>query len=143
MPHPGWADFSFDGIGTRWQISTRSPLPDGHRRRLLGVVADYDIAWSRFRPDSLVARAAKRPGTYEFPSGAAELGPLYGTLYRLSNGAMTPLIGGSLEHLGYDAGYSLRPAGPPLAAPRWEDVLEWDGTALTTRVPSGSSRMAR
>jgi FAD:protein FMN transferase len=135
VPHPGWADFSFDGIGTRWQISTRSPLPDGHRRRLLGVVADYDIAWSRFRPDSLVARAARQPGTYEFPSGAAELGPLYGTLYRLSNGAMTPLIGGSLEHLGYDAGYSLRPAGPPLAAPRWEDVLEWDGTALTTRAP--------
>ncbi|MCU1554790.1 MAG: hypothetical protein JWM13_2276 [Arthrobacter sp.] len=135
MPHPGWTDFNFDGIGTRWQISTPSPLPDGHRRRLLDVVAEYDSVWSRFRPDSLVSRAARQPGTYKFPAEAADLGPLYGTLHRLSNGAMTPLIGRSLAQLGYDADYSLRPGGPPLAAPRWEDVLEWDGTVLTTRAP--------
>lgn len=137
MPHPGWVDFSFDGIGTRWQISTPSALPDAPRRRLLGVVADYDAAWSRFRPDSLVAEAARRSGSYRLPAEAAALGPLYQTLYRLSQGAMTPLIGGSLAQLGYDAGYSLRPKGPPLAAPRWEDVLEWDGTVLTTRAPVG------
>jgi FAD:protein FMN transferase len=135
VPHPGWSDFDFDGIGTRWQISTPSPLPDGHRHRLLEVVAEYDAAWSRFRPDSLVSRTARQPGTYEFPAGAADLGPLYGALYRLSHGAMTPLIGASLARLGYGAGYSLHPGGPPLAAPRWEDVLEWDGTALTTRTP--------
>lgn len=135
MPHPGWSDFSFDGIGTRWQVSTPSPLSEGHRRRVFEVVADYDSAWSRFRPDSLVARAAREPGTYEFPAGAADLGRLYGALYRLSHGAVTPLIGGSLAQLGYDGGYSLRPAGPPLAAPRWEDVLEWNGTELTTRAP--------
>lgn len=135
MPHPGWTDFGFDGIGTRWQISTPAPLPAAQRRRLLDVVADYDAAWSRFRPDSLVAGAAGQPGSYEFPAGAAELGRLYGTLYRLTGGAMTPLIGGSLAQLGYDAGYSLRPGGPPLPAPRWEDVLDWDGPVLTTRAP--------
>jgi FAD:protein FMN transferase len=135
VPHPGWADFSFDGIGTRWEVSTPSPLADGHRRRLLDVVADYDSAWSRFRPDSLVSRAARQPGSYEFPAGAADLEPLYRALYRLSDGAMTPLIGGSLAQLGYDSGYSLRPSGPPVAAPRWEDALEWNGTVLTTRAP--------
>jgi FAD:protein FMN transferase len=135
VPHPGWSDFSFDGIGTRWQISTPSPLARGHRRRLLNVVADYDAAWSRFRPDSLVARAARQPGTYEFPAGAAGLGALYKALYRVTGGAMTPLIGGSLEQLGYDGRYSLRPLGPPLAAPRWEEVLEWNGTALTILAP--------
>jgi thiamine biosynthesis lipoprotein len=135
VPHPGWADFTFDGIGTRWQISTPSLLSDGHRRRLLDVVAGYDSAWSRFRPDSLVSRAARQPGTYEFPAGAADLGRLYRALYRLTGGAMTPLVGGSLAQLGYDGGYSLRPLGPPLAAPRWEDALEWTGTELTTRAP--------
>ncbi|MET4094807.1 FAD:protein FMN transferase [Arthrobacter sp. UYCu712] len=135
MPHPGWTDFSFEGIGTRWEVSTPSPLPEKHCRRLLDVVADYDAAWSRFRPDSLVARAARQPGSYQLPAGAAGLGPLYETLYRLSDGAMTPLIGGSLEQLGYDEGYSLRPGGPPLPAPRWEDVLEWDGTVLTISAP--------
>ncbi|HET9348607.1 MAG TPA: FAD:protein FMN transferase, partial [Arthrobacter sp.] len=135
MPHPGWTDFSFDGIGTRWDISTPSPLSGALRRRLLDAVADYDAAWSRFRPDSLIAAAAREPGRYTLPAGAADLGPLYATLYRLSAGAMTPLIGGSLEHLGYDAAYSLRPSGPPLPAPPWDGVLDWQGTVLTTRAP--------
>ena len=137
MPHPGWTDFSFDGIGTRWEVSTPSPLSGAHRRRLLDTVEAYDAAWSRFRPDSLVAGAARAPGRYELPAEAAVLGPLYRTLYRLTGGAMTPLIGSSLERLGYGAGYPLRPQGPPLPAPRWEDVLDWQGTVLTTAEPVG------
>ncbi len=135
MPHPGWTDFSFEGIGTRWVVSTAAPLPDRLCRKLLGVVADYDAAWSRFRPDSVIARAARAPGSYQLPAEAAALGLLYSALYRLSNGAMTPLIGSSLDQLGYGAGYSLLPGGPPLPAPRWEDVLDWDGTVLTTSSP--------
>ncbi len=135
MPHPGWTHFSFDGIGTRWEISTPSRLSDGQRRGLLATVERYDAAWSRFRPDSLVADAARSPGRFELPAEAAALGELYSTLYRLTGGAMTPLIGGSLERLGYDAAYSLRPGGLPLPAPRWEDVLDWQGTALTTTSP--------
>ena len=135
MPHPGWTDFGFDGIGTHWEISTPAPLSGAHRRRLLDTVADYDAAWSRFRPDSLIAGATRQPGRYVLPAEAAALGPLYETLYRLSGGAMTPLIGGSLEHLGYDASYSLRPGGPPLPAPPWDEVLDWQDTVLTTRAP--------
>ena len=48
---------------------------------------------------------------------------------------MTPLIGENMERLGYDATYTLRPGGAPLPAPRWEDALDWQGTALTTTVP--------
>ena len=135
MAHPGWTDFGFDGIGTRWEVSTPSPLAGALRRRLLDTVADYDAAWSRFRPDSLIAGAARQPGRYVLPPGASALGPLYETLYRLSGGAMTPLIGGSLEQLGYDAQYSLRPGGPPLPAPPWDEVLDWQGPVLTTRAP--------
>lgn len=135
MPHPGWTDFSFDGIGTRWEISTPSPLSGAHRRRLLDTVAEYDAAWSRFRPDSLISAAARQPGRYELPAGAGDLGALYETLYRLTGGAMTPLIGGSLEQLGYDANYSLRPGGPPQPAPPWDEVLDWQGSVLTTRAP--------
>ena len=135
MPHPGWTHFSFDGIGTRWEISTPSRLSGQHRRELLATVERYDAAWSRFRPDSLIAEAARTPGRFELPAEAAALGELYGTLYRLTGGAMTPLIGGSLERLGYDAGYTLRPGGAPLPAPRWEEVLDWQGTALTTTAP--------
>ena len=135
MAHPGWTHFSFDGIGTRWEISTPSRLSGELRRGLLTTVEEYDAAWSRFRPDSLIADAARTPGRIELPAEGAALGELYGTLYRLTGGAMTPLIGGSLERLGYDATYTLRPGGAPLPAPRWEDALDWQGTALTTTVP--------
>ena len=135
MPHPGWAAFSFDGIGTSWEVSTPGPLEDGQRRRLLGVVEEYDAAWSRFRTDSTVARAARQPGRFIMPDGAGALGRLYRSLYRLTDGAMTPLVGGSLEQLGYDPAYSLRPRGIPLPAPRWDDVLDWQDAVLTTTAP--------
>ncbi|MEO5778562.1 MULTISPECIES: FAD:protein FMN transferase [Arthrobacter] len=135
MPHPGWVSFTFDGIGTGWEISTPSTLSADIRQRLLDVVTGYDAAWSRFRIDSLVATIARCPGRYELPAGATDLGRLYGTLYRLTGGAMTPLVGGSLAQLGYDARYSLRAAGPPLPAPRWEDVLHWQGSVVTTAAP--------
>ncbi len=135
MPSPAQVNFSFDGIGTRWEISTPHPLDDRLRARLLAIVERYDGAWSRFRSDSTVGAMARQPGRYELPDEAASLGRLYRSLYDVTAGALTPLIGVSLERLGYDAAYSLRPAGSPLAAPGWDDVLDWDGTILTTAAP--------
>ncbi|HAP89718.1 MAG TPA: FAD:protein FMN transferase [Arthrobacter bacterium] len=134
MPKPGWDDFRFDGIGTPWEISTPRPLDASLRARLLAVVERYDGDWSRFRSHSTVSAMAREPGRYELPAEAAALGRLYRSLYEMTGGAMTPLIGGSLERLGYDAAYSLRPSGSALPAPRWDDVLTWDGHVLTTAV---------
>lgn len=135
MPQPDWEDFRFDGIGTRWEVSTPRPLSPAVSARLLAIVEKYDADWSRFRADSTVSAMAREPGKYEFPAEAAALGRLYRSLYEITAGAMTPLIGGSLEHLGYDPGYSLQPAGSPVPPPRWEDALDWDGTVLTTAAP--------
>ncbi|WP_426990307.1 FAD:protein FMN transferase [Pseudarthrobacter sp. Y6] len=132
---PDSENFRFDGIGTRWEISTPRPLDASVRARLLAVVERYDGGWSRFRSDSTVSAMARKPGRYELPAEAADLGRLYRSLYDITGGAMTPLIGGSLERLGYDASYTLRPAGSALPAPRWEDVLTWDGSVLTTSAP--------
>lgn len=135
MPHPGWSSFSFEGIGTHWDISTPHPLAPGVRGQVLDTVADYDHTYSRFKPDSLVSGLAAAPGSITLPTHVAGLGEVYDILYRLSGGAMTPLIGSSLDRLGYDSAYSLVPAGMPVSAPRWEDVLEWAGTNLTVREP--------
>jgi thiamine biosynthesis lipoprotein len=110
-------------------------LPAPLCARLLERVEKFDADWSRFRADSLVADLAREPGRHVFPDEAAALGELYSRLYRLTAGAMTPLIGGSLERLGYDAGYSLRAGAPPLPAPAWESVLTWSGTVLTASSP--------
>lgn len=135
MPHPGWSSFGFEGIGTQWEISTPQAMEPEVRSQVLETVAEYDHTYSRFKADSLVSGLAAAPGNITLPPHAAALGEVYAVLYRLSGGAMTPLIGSSLDRLGYDSAYSLVPAGRPVAAPRWEDVLEWAGTTLTAREP--------
>ncbi|MFE4198193.1 FAD:protein FMN transferase [Paenarthrobacter sp. NPDC056912] len=135
MPHPGWSSFSFEGIGTQWEISTPDRLGPLVRHQLLEAVGDYDMTYSRFRTDSLVSGLSRGPGTIALPPHAVALHELYAALYRLSSGAVTPLVGTSLERLGYDANYSLSPSGEPQGAPPWDDVLEWTGTALTAKKP--------
>lgn len=135
MPGGHWEDFTFEGIGTHWEISTPGPLASSLQSRLLGRVERFDADWSRFRKDSRVQALAREPGRHDFPPEGAPLGQLYRALYQATGGAMTPLIGTSLERLGYDAGYSLRPSGPPVPAPAWDDVLDWTGSTLNTSAP--------
>jgi len=135
MPHPGWDSFSFDGIGTAWQISTPAPLAPAVRTRLLQAVEEYDVSYSRFRPDSRIAELARAAGTVTLPDHAERLGSVFRTLYRLSGGSMTPLVGGSLEQLGYGADYALVPRGPARPAPPWEDVLHWEGSTVGCSEP--------
>lgn len=135
MPHPGWHDFRFDGIGTAWEISTPTLLDSAQRDSVLAEVERYDSTWSRFRRDSVVSRMSARAGQFELPAESAPLADLYRELYTLSGGAMTPLIGASLEQLGYDADYSLRPRGAAAAPPAWDDVLAWQGTSVSTTAP--------
>ena len=135
MPHPGWQNFRFDGIGTGWEISTPGPLSPALRTSLLAEVERYDSTWSRFREDSLVTRISVAPGQYGFPPEATALAGLYRRLYTLSGGAMTPLIGESLERLGYDPHYSLQPRGEAAPPPDWDAVLKWHGTSLCTTSP--------
>ncbi|MFE4542074.1 FAD:protein FMN transferase [Arthrobacter sp. NPDC056727] len=135
MPHTGWHSFRFDGIGTGWEIATPGPLPPALRSSVLAEVERYDSTWSRFRADSLVTRMAVAPGQYRLPPEASGLAALYRQLYTLSGGAMTPLIGKSLERLGYDPQYSLQPRGEAAPPPAWDAVLEWHGTSLRTTAP--------
>jgi FAD:protein FMN transferase len=135
MPHAGWQDFRFDGIGTGWEISTPVPLSPGQRSSVLAEVERYDSTWSRFREDSLVTRISVAPGQFELPPEATGLAALYRQLYTLSGGAMTPLIGESLERLGYDPHYSLQPRGEAAPPPAWDTVLEWRGVSLRTTAP--------
>jgi len=133
MPHPGWSSFRFEGIGTQWEISTPLDVAPAVRDELLETVAAYDKTWSRFRSDSMVSSLSRGPGRITLPDHAGALQEVYCALYRLSGGAMTPLIGTSLERLGYDSAYTLMPAGSPVAPPSWEDVLDWSGTGLAVK----------
>ena len=131
MQHSQKYTAAFEAIGTHWLITTDKSLPAS----LLSAVHDrievFDKTYSRFRKDSLVTKIATQKGTYVFPDDAIPLFDFYRKLYELTNGKVTPLIGGMLEKAGYDAGYSLQPK-PQEALPRWENVLTIDGPNVTT-----------
>lgn len=124
--------WSFDAIGTRWSIDTEVELPESVRDRVSSLVERFDRDWSRFRDDSLPARIRLAPGVHPLPTDAGPLLDLYDTLHELTDGAMSPCVGTSLEHLGYDAAYGLQRAPGWQPAPSWADTQRSGGT-LTTR----------
>ncbi|BDI23306.1 FAD:protein FMN transferase [Herbiconiux sp. L3-i23] len=125
----------FDAIGTGWQIDTAELLTPAQRQAVHQRVETFDAAYSRFRADSLVTALAENGGTVLFPDDLPPMLEVYRTLSDATDGRMTPLVGSSLEQLGYDAAYSLVPAGPAIGAPDWESALEIDGSAITATSP--------
>ncbi|MET1038365.1 MAG: FAD:protein FMN transferase [Aeromicrobium sp.] len=126
--------WTFEAIGTAWQIDTREPLAEDVQAEVLGCIKRFDTAWSRFRDDSLVADIARGPGEWQMPADADTLFELYDRLHVATGGAVNPLVGRTLSDLGYDAGYSLTASAEPAPVPRWDSV-DWSAPVLTTIEP--------
>jgi FAD:protein FMN transferase len=122
----GWR---FEAIGTEWSIETPAELDPDARDAVAERIARFDATWSRFRDDSLVAELARDGGRRRLPDESGPLLELYRHLHAATGGRMTPLVGRSLEALGYDAAYRLVP-GAPVAAPAWADAIAWHADEL-------------
>lgn len=133
-PAGGAGRFSFEAIGTVWHIDTPAELPTEVRAVVLNLIDEYDAVYSRFRPDSRIAVLAGG-GSVDLPPSGEVLGNLYRTLHHLTGGAMSPLVGRSLEQLGYDADYSFVPLGAAVPAAAWDDTFEWVGTTIRSEQP--------
>ncbi|GAB3602388.1 FAD:protein FMN transferase [Microbacterium aureliae] len=105
------AGWRFEAIGTVWSIETAEPLSASERRRVSAEIDEFDRAWSRFRPDSLVHALADGAGSVRAPADAAALAAVYDALAEATGGAVTPLVGDALAARGYDAEYSLADRG--------------------------------
>ncbi|MCR2762335.1 FAD:protein FMN transferase [Microbacterium sp. zg.B48] len=130
------AVWRFDAIGTRWQIDTPAPLDARARVAVLGVIAEFDRQWSRFRSDSLVAALAGGAEAVPAPPDASAMLDAFDALSAATAGAVNPLVGASLEAHGYDAGYRLVDRGAAPAPANWQDVLSWDGGMLRLTEPA-------
>ena len=124
----------FDAIGTPWVIETATPLTLDIENLIKSRIEAFDKTYSRFRRDSLVLLAAKEAGIYTFPSDAEELFEFYETLYGLTQGKVTPLIGSVLENAGYDADYSFK-ALPQQELPGLHDALERNKSVIEVKIP--------
>ncbi|MDQ4502036.1 FAD:protein FMN transferase [Sinomonas sp. ASV322] len=127
--------FTFEAIGTLFEVRTDEPLGDALEWALLREVERFDWVWSRFRPDSIVAQMRAGSGRWDLPSESSRLAELYARLYRVTRGAVNPWVGSSLERIGYGPGYELVPSGAPEPAPLWDDDHQWEGTAVVLSRP--------
>ena len=129
----------FDAIGTSWVITLLSDDTFEKHAQLEAdiyqTIEDYDKNYSRFRADSLVTKMAQQKNTYLLPDDAKPLLDTYELLYKLTDGAVTPLIGNVLSDAGYDAEYSLKPKllRPTLA---WDEAIEYNYPYLTIKQPT-------
>ncbi len=137
--------WEFEATGTQWSVSTDDLLPAAVRRDVTELVEGFETTWSRFRPDSLVSRAARATtgGSYRLPEGSARMLDLYDRLHRLTQGRLDPLVGADLVRLGYDPEYSFvvqetveGGPDPLLVRTRWGDTVTHDGDVLRVRTPA-------
>lgn len=127
----------FAGIGTLWTIDTPRPLRLSVEARIQAAVAEFDHAWSRFRSDSLVTALSREGGTIPVGHDGEAMMRLYTRLHAATAGAVNPLVGNSLEHLGYDPTYRLTPApGAPAPVPAWDGIFH--GTTALLTIPRGT-----
>ena len=134
-PPPTAASWRFDAIGTSWEIVTRAPLDAGTRTAVTAAIERFDAAWSRFRADSVVTALARGGGSMPAPVDADAMLDAFVELSAATGGAVNPLIGASLERLGYDASYTFSARGPVPAPPDWTASLSWRGGVLALDVP--------
>jgi len=127
---------SFEAIGTAWSIQSSIPLDAQVVDALHDLIDRFDRDWSRFRDDSLISRISQSAGDYVLPPEATPLFDFYRTLYDLSRGAVTPLVGRTLEALGYDRHYTLVPQpGVPPVIPAWDDAFSFHDGVLSAPRP--------
>lgn len=128
----------FEAIGTSWNISIPG-VPEHLPLKLLEekvitLIAEFDKVYSRFRADSLVAKASKAVGEYIFPEHAANLFAIYKQAYDLTGGLFTPMIGRTLEQAGYDAQYSLQ-VKTLASPPGWHESIAYMHPVLLVKKP--------
>ncbi len=121
--------FSFEGIGTKWDVEVYSPIimsQLGYLEHIIKKrVEKFENVYSRFLPDSFVNNALLQKGLVKLPDDSEKLFTLYKKMYEVTNGLFTPLIGQVLVDAGYDSAYSLKPR-KLRSPPRWEQVAEYE-----------------
>lgn len=127
--------YQFEAIGTHFEIVTpHSALSDSLKKEIHDAIEQFDSYFSRFRANSAVSQMARQAGEYELPEDTEPLFRLYEQLNVLSDGKVNPLIGISLEALGYDGTYSFVPVNP-VVAPDYRSTVRRQGRLLNLEAP--------
>ena len=74
--------FTFQAIGTFFEIVTKRELSSAEQGEVLASVEAFDKEFSRFREDSIVGAMAKSEGEYTFSKQSEPLFELYDNAVR-------------------------------------------------------------
>ncbi|MEJ1155955.1 FAD:protein FMN transferase [Microbacterium marmarense] len=128
--------WSFDAIGTRWEIETDEPLSEERQRQVAVIIDGFDRTWSRFRGDSVVAHLARGANSVPLPVDASAMLDAYVALSESTSAAVNPLIGEPLSARGYDASYSFTDRGAQPAPAEWQSIVRWNEGRLSVVPPA-------
>lgn len=131
--------FSFEAIGTHWEIDIKEEISKELEISLYKKIMDrieiFDKDYSRFREDSLVTKISRQAGEYAMPEDFDYMFQIYKKAYGATNGLVTPLVGDVLISLGYDAKYSLEKKSLVTAVPL-EEIVVWSKPVLYIKQPT-------
>lgn len=126
---------AFEAIGTRWEIDVFDNISVSEAENISAALKQrintFDKTYSRFRSDSIIMRLAHNTGRVELPPDAKPLLEFYESLYNITEGKVTPLVGDILTEAGYDESYSLKKKNALSPARRWEDTFAYKAPFLT------------
>jgi thiamine biosynthesis lipoprotein len=127
-------NYQFTATGTLWQIDLDTEHSSGLNqieKEIGAMIEQYESELSRFRENSVVRSLSGKTGTFPIPESVGHLLQLSQKLYDVTNGAMSPIIGGQLNQAGYDSSYSFKPKDlSPL--PLFSDVIRWESDKSIT-----------
>lgn len=119
--------FRYESMGTFWEITIWDDVKTALFNKLGEEIIDssnkFDNAFSRFKHDSLVQKIAKQSGKIKVPRDFVRMLSYYLALYELSERKLNPLVGSTLEDLGYDSNYSLKPKNKIATVPNLDKLV--------------------
>jgi len=125
----------FEALGTHWFIQSADGISSSLEKKIHSTLERVDKTWSRFRDDSLVVEMATKKGDYPLGNTDQKLLEWYETLYRVTEGDVTPLIGQTLADAGYDQTYRLKPKEQLAKTPGWNEVIERIENGVRIKTP--------
>jgi len=119
--------FSFDGLGTQWDITIfETPptgLPANLETSLHEMLQDFERKYSRFDTSSLIGQLNTVGKIENYPQ---ELGKMLDFAFEceeITEGYFNIAVGGRLEDIGYDSEYTLKQSAQQRNVPSLKEVL--------------------
>lgn len=125
-------------MGSPWEVQIYHEVSDVSffKENISRILDDFDATYSRFSATSLISKMSQEVGTHTVPKDLVMMLREYEKMYRVSGHKINPLVGATIEDLGYDANYSLIKKDVVREVPSFETAISINNdTSVTVHQP--------